>query len=122
MQFHRVAIILIAIICGSICLVWVSWCGGLPLDVVVGGDPWICPTVASVVFLRIAHLARTSRFSYSLLLGPQAFCNSAIISPRRSSPPVESYNSASLATSRNSVQYSVTDRWPCVRHTKNADP
>jgi len=32
---------------------------------------------------------------------------------RSSSPPVESSNSAALATRRNSFRYSVTDRLPC---------
>jgi len=77
-------------------------------------DPWICLTLASLVSLRIAHWARASGFSNSLLLAPQAFCSSVIIPPRSSSPPVESSNSASLAPRRNSFQFSVTDRLPCL--------
>jgi len=76
------------------------------------GDPWICLTVASLVSFRIAHWARASRSWYSSLLASQAFCNSATIPPGSNSPPVESSNSASLATRRNSFQYSVTDRLP----------
>jgi len=79
----------------------------------VDGAPWICLTVASLVSFLIAHWASASRSSYSSQLAPQAFCNSAIISPRSSSPPVQSSNSASLATRRNSFQYVVTDRLPC---------
>jgi len=55
----------------------------------VHGDPWICLTVANLVSFRIAHWARASRSSYSSLLAPHGFCNSAIIPPRSSSPPVE---------------------------------
>jgi len=79
----------------------------------VGGDPWICLTVAKFVSFLIAHCARVSRSLYSSLLAPQAFGNSAILPHRSSSPPVESSNSASLATRRNSFQYSVTDCLPC---------
>jgi len=79
----------------------------------VDGDPWICLTVASLVSFLIANWARFSRSCYSSLVFPQAFCNSAIIPPRSSSSPVESSNSASLATRRNLFQYSVTDRLPC---------
>ena len=77
------------------------------------GDPWICLTVASLVYFQIAHCARTSRFSYSSLPAPQAFCSSVFIPPTSSSPPVESSSSASLATRRNLFQYSVTDLLPC---------
>ena len=76
-------------------------------------DPWICLTVPSLVSFLIAHWATASRSSYSSLLAPQAFCNSMIIPARSSSPPVESCNSALLATRRYSFQYSVTDRLPC---------
>ena len=78
------------------------------------GDPWICLTVARLVSFRIAHWARASRASYSSLPAPQAFCSSGFIPSRSSSPPIESSNSASLATRRNSFQYSVTYRLPCV--------
>ena len=67
------------------------------------GDPWICLTVASLVSFRIAHWARALRSSYSSLLAPQAFCSSVIIPPTSGSPPVESSNSASLATRRKSI-------------------
>jgi len=73
----------------------------------------MCLTVANFVSFLIAHCARASRPSYSSLLTPQAFCNSVIIPPRSSSPPVDSSNSASLATRGNSFHYSVTDRLPC---------
>ena len=79
----------------------------------VDGDAWMSLTIARLVSFRIAHWARTSRFSYSSLLAPQVFWGSVFIPPRRSSPPVESSNSASLATRRNSFQYSVTNRVPC---------
>jgi len=79
----------------------------------VDGDPWICLSVARLVSFLIAHWARFSRSSYSSLLFPQEFCNSVMILPSSSSPPVESSNSASLARRRNSFQYSVPDRLPC---------
>ena len=79
----------------------------------VDGDPWICLTEANLVSFLIAHWASAWRSLYSSLLDLQAFCNSVIIPPRSSSPPVESSDSPSLATRRNSFQYSVTDRLPC---------
>jgi len=112
-QVHRVAVILIAIICGSIYPIWVSWCDGLSWAFFVDGDPWIFLTVANLGSFRIANWARVSRPSYSPLLAPQAFCNSVIIPPGSNSPRVESSNSASLATRRTSSQYSVTHRLPC---------
>jgi len=78
----------------------------------VDGDPWICLTVASLVSFLIAHWARASSSSYSSLLAPQAFRSAVIIPRRSSSPPVESRNSALLATRRNSFPYSLTDRLP----------
>jgi len=79
----------------------------------VAGDPGICLTIPNLASFRITHWARVSRSLYSSRLAPQAFCNSMTIPSRRSSPPLESSNSASLATRRNSFQYSVTDRLPC---------
>ena len=79
----------------------------------VNGDPWICLTVDRLVSFRIDHCARTLRSSYSSLLAPQAFWSSVFIPPKSSLPPVESSNSACLARSRNSFQYSVTDLLPC---------
>jgi len=75
--------------------------------------PWICLTVASLFSSRIVHWARALRYSYSSLLAAEAFCTSVSIPPRSSSPPVESSNLASLATRRNSFQYSVTVCLPC---------
>ena len=79
----------------------------------VDSDSGLCLTVASLVSFQIAHWARTSGFSYSSLLAPQVFWSSMCISPRSSSCPVESSNSASLATRRNSFPYSLTDHFPC---------
>ena len=79
----------------------------------VDGDPWICLTVANLVALQIAHWASASRPSYSSLPASHAFRSSVFIPSMSSSPPVESSNSAWLATRRNSFKYSVIDLLPC---------
>jgi len=82
--------------------------------ILVDGDAWMCVTLASLVSFLIAHRSRTSMPSYASWLTPQAFCSSVFIPPGTRSPPVESSGSASLATRRNSFQYSVTDVLPCL--------
>jgi len=79
----------------------------------VGVDSWMSLIIDSVVSIRMAHWAMASRPSYSSLLAPNPFRSSIFIHPRISSPPVELSHSGSLATRRNSFQYSVTDRLPC---------
>ena len=115
-QFQGVVVVLIAIICRWI-YVLSCFCGTMVSrgTLFVDGDPWICLTVTNFVSFRIARWVRASRSSYSSLLGHQVFCNSVFIPPGSSSPPVESSNSPSLATRRNSFLYSLTDRLPCFK-------
>src|ERR1700759_4712734 len=75
--------------------------------------PWICRTVASFVSFSIAQLARAVMLGYLSLEAPHAFCSSGFIPPSSHSPAVESSSLVSLATSRNSFQYSVIDFRPC---------
>ena len=72
-----------------------------------------CRTVANFVCFLMAQLARVLMLVYLSLAAPHAFCSSGFIPPSSHSPAVELSSPVSLATSRNSFQYSVIDFLPC---------
>src|ERR1700760_1098720 len=73
----------------------------------------MCRTVANFVSFSMAQLARAVILVYLSLDAPHAFCSSEFIPPSSHSPAVESSSPVTLATSRNSFQYSVIDFRPC---------
>lgn len=84
-----------------------------PWTCFVDCDPWICLTIASLGFFRIADCARASTSSYSSLRATKAFWTYVFFPLKSSCPLVESANLPSLATRPNSFQYFVTDSFPC---------
>ena len=73
----------------------------------------MCRTVANFVSFSMAQLARAVMLVYLSLEAPHTFCSSGFIPPSRHSPAVKLSSPVSLATSRNSFQYSVIDFLPC---------